>query len=74
MPKRKRHEIPSVGKKFSRVFKGKTYSMTVVKEGKGTGYKVGDTVYPTPTAAAKSVTSGAVNGWVFWRIEKRPAP
>lgn len=71
MPRRKPHDIPEAGKTFRRVFKGETYSMNVVKEGKRIGYKVGGRVFRSPSAAAKSVTSHAVNGWVFWNIERR---
>lgn len=69
MPKKKSHDVPKVGKTFSRVFKGKKYSMSVVKKGEGIGYEVGGKVFRSPSAAAKSVTSHAVNGWVFWHIE-----
>jgi len=44
--------------------------MIVVEGRKGIEYKVGDSIYRNPSAAAKSVTKHAVNGWVFWHIEK----
>lgn len=68
MPKRKAHKLPKVGDRFSRVFKDVQYTMTVVADGKRIGYKVGNNVYTSPSAAAESVTHIAVNGWRFWRI------
>jgi len=68
MPKRKAHKLPKVGDTFSRIFKDVKYTMTVVGEGKRIGYKVGNTVYTSPSAAAQSVTHQAVNGWRFWHI------
>ena len=37
----------------------------------GKGVIVGKKVYPTMTAAAKSLKKGPVNGWTFWTEEKR---
>lgn len=70
MPIKKSHRLPNVGDTFTRNFKGVKYTMTIVKAGKSTGYKVKDSVYNSPSAAAKSITKNDVNGWVFWRIEK----
>lgn len=71
MPIRKSHCLPKVGDTFNRKFKKAQYTMTVVSAEKGIGYMVGDTVYKNPSAAAKSITGNATNGWVFWYIEKR---
>jgi len=68
MPIRKVHTLPKVGDTFHRTFKHAQYTMKVVKGEKGIGYKVGDNVYASPSAAAKSVTQHAVNGWKFWHI------
>ena len=70
MPVRKTHSLPKVGDTFNRTFKHVQYTMTVVEEGNRIGYKVGNNVYRSPSAAAKSVTQTAVNGWTFWRIEE----
>ena len=69
MPIRKAHTLPKVGDTFKRTFKQVQYTMKVVKEEKRIGYKVGNSVYRSPSAAAKSVTQTAVNGWKFWHIE-----
>ena len=70
MPVRKAHVLPKVGDTFKRTFKHIQYTMTIVRGRKGIGYKVGDSIYSSPSAAAKSVTKTAVNGWIFWHIEK----
>lgn len=67
------HKIPEVGMEFTRKYKGERYKMTVVKGERGAAFKVGKTIYKTPSQAAKSVTKNAVNGWVFWHIEKKGA-
>jgi len=70
MPIRKAHQLPKVGDTFLRKFNNSQYKMTVVEAGKRIGYKVGKAIYKTPSAAAKSITQHAVNGWVFWYMEK----
>jgi hypothetical protein len=67
------HKIPAVGMEFTREYKGERYKMTVVKGGMGAAFKVGTDIYRTPSQAARSVTKTEVNGWVFWRIEKKGA-
>jgi hypothetical protein len=37
---------------------------TVVKE----GLRVRNTIYGTPSAAARAITGKPVDGWVFWRL------
>ena len=69
MPNRKAHDLPAAGATFSRTFGGVDYIMTVVRQGRDIGYKVGEKIYESPSAAAKAVTQHAVNGWRFWRIE-----
>lgn len=32
------------------------------------GLRVGGTVHPTPSAAARSITGKPVDGWAFWRL------
>jgi len=70
MTVRKAHNLPKVGETFARTFKSVQYTMTVVKKGKEVGYRVGNNVYSSPSAAANSVTQNAVNGWRFWHIEE----
>lgn len=72
MPKKRvAHKTPAVGSEFTRKYKGKIHKMTVVKRSEGIAYKVENGTYNTPSAAAKSVTKSAINGWFFWGIEKR---
>ncbi|MFC1915238.1 DUF2924 domain-containing protein [Chloroflexota bacterium] len=70
MPKRKERKLPQSGSRFSKTFKGETYTMEVVKEAGVVRYKVGREVYASLSAAAKSITKTDVNGWVFWGLEK----
>ena len=70
MVKRKKNELPEVGTVFTHKYKGVKQTMTVVKASWGIGYEVSGTVYRSVSGAAKSVTGSAVNGWVFWEIEK----
>jgi hypothetical protein len=69
MPKRKERPNPKVGSEFIKEFKGKTHKLTVVKEGAVIAYKLGTSVFPSPSAAAKSITKNEVNGWKFWGID-----
>ena len=68
MKARKGHQPPAIGSKFTKRFKDKEYTMTVVQTETGSGYKVDRTVYRSPSAAAKSITETEVNGWYFWKI------
>ena len=70
MPIRKVHALPKVGDTFNKVYKHVQYTMTIVKTEKGIGYKVENNIYSSPSAAATSVSQNAVNGWIFWHIEK----
>jgi len=71
MPKHKEVNLPQPGSRFAKTYKGKTYTMEVVKEAGRVQYKVGSKIYSSPSAAAKSITKTEVNGWVFWRLHKR---
>ena len=70
MPTRKKRRLPPVGEQFNREFGKKQYHMTVVKTEQGVGYKVGNKVYTSPSAAAKAITNNSTNGWVFWKMNK----
>jgi len=70
MPAKKNHEIPIIGKTFTRKYKGLEYTMEVVETSDGVGYKVKDKIYGSPSTAGKSITHFDINGWVFWKIEK----
>jgi hypothetical protein len=71
MPKKHR-EPPKVGKVFERIYKGKTYRMTVVEFDGKTRFKVGNQVFATPTAAAKSVVGEGrfISGPLFWQMDE----
>jgi hypothetical protein len=71
MPKRKARPVPEPGTTFEKQFKGSTYKMVVVKTADGVGYKVGNKVYGSPTAAAKAVQGSdqEINGPRFWQMD-----
>lgn len=70
MAKHKERKAPRPGAQFSKIHKGKTYFMEIVSQGGGTGYKVGQNVYNSPSGAAKSITKTDINGWEFWGLDK----
>jgi hypothetical protein len=69
MPAKKRRIKPKVGCEFVKRFKGKTYKLKIVKSDGEIAYEVGNTAFPSPSGAARSITKGQVNGWKFWRID-----
>lgn len=69
MPTRKKRTNPKVGCEFEREFKSKIYKLRVIEIDGRIAYKLGGVVFPSPSAAAKSITKTEVNGWVFWRID-----
>lgn len=69
MARHKARIIPQVGAIFHKVFRGSAYTMTVVKRGDGVAYQVGEDVFNTPTAAARSICGTDTNGWRFWGID-----
>jgi hypothetical protein len=73
MAKRKERPQMKEGHTFTKVYKGKKYTMKTVKDGGRIRYKVSNILSNTPTAAAQRITQNSVNGWVFWGIDKKPA-
>jgi Protein of unknown function (DUF2924) len=69
MPARKKRPTPRVGSEFVKKFKGKTYKLKIIKADSRIAYELGDTAFPSPSAAAKSITQTEVNGWAFWLID-----
>lgn len=69
MPAAKDRVTPKVGTVFVREYKHKTHKLKVVKAQGGVAYELNGTVYTSPSAAAKSLTKGEINGWRFWKIE-----
>lgn len=50
--------------------KGTEHRCEVVETPEGVRYQVdGAEIFRSPSSAAKHVTGGAVNGWVFWSVE-----
>ena len=70
MPKRKVRSPPKIGAVFEKAYHEKIYTLTVVSEGQRIGFKVGKTIYPSPTAAAKAIVKSEVNGWRFWDMDR----
>ncbi len=70
MPVRKQRALPRVGSSFERAFKGKLYRLKVVAAPNGVAYQVAGRVFKAPSAAAKSIVKFAVNGWLFWKMDK----
>ena len=70
MGKRKERKLPLPGTRFPRTYKGEIYIMEVVSQEGRIGYKVGQVICDSPTAAAKVITKTEVNGWAFWGLEK----
>jgi len=68
MPAAKERPNPKVGSEFERQYKRKNYKLKVVKASGGVGFELAGTVYSSPSAAAKSITKGEINGWKFWKI------
>ena len=69
MPAAKERPTPKVGTEFVKEYKGKSYTLRVVKSGDGIGFKLGNTVFTSPSTAAKSITRTEINGWKFWKLE-----
>ncbi len=70
MPRRKDRIPPKLGSIFKRDLKGTTYALTVVEKNGRLQYRLKGESFNTPTAAARSLTKHAVNGWVFWKMDK----
>ena len=64
-------KLPDVDSTFIRIFKDKKYIMTVVKQNTEIAFKVGQVIYDSPTAAARSIYKNQVNGWRFWKMNKK---
>lgn len=71
MTSKEERELPKVNSEFTRVYKGKAYTLKVVKLKAGIAYELNGQIFKSPTSAAKSLTKSEVNGWIFWKIAKR---
>lgn len=70
---RVQHSMPEVGTELVGKYKADIYKARIVNlsEGKnerGISYK--GKIYPSMTAAAKSITGNSTNGWRFWKISR----
>jgi len=55
--------------------KGANHRCEVVEKPEGVRYQVDEgEIFKSPSAAAKHVTGGAVNGWVFWSVAGSEMP
>ena len=55
--------------------KGTEHRCEVVEMPEGMRYRVdGGEIFKSPSSAAKHVTGGAVNGWVFWSVDGSEKP
>ena len=70
MPERKPRKLPKPGSTFKRDYHGETYSLSVVEQKGRVLYRLQGETFNSPTAAAKSLTKYAVNGWAFWKMDK----
>lgn len=70
MPVKSSHITPSIGRVFQHNYKGTLYTMVVVQTKEGVAYKVGEEIYRSPTAAAKSIVGKDqfINGRSFWHM------
>lgn len=69
MPAHNTRKALKTGSVYTKTFRGKPYTMKVVQTEVGIGYSVGNSVFKTPSAAAKSITKNEINGWKFWGID-----
>ncbi len=63
-------ELPPAGTTLQGRFRGENFSATIVEaEGlpAGRGVKFGEDIYPSLSAAARTITKQSVNGWRFWQ-------
>lgn len=73
MPKRKeRVALPAVGTKLTRKYHDKVIDAEVCEVDGHSGrvsLRIGSTVYPSLSAAAKAITGQESNGWKFWKLD-----
>jgi len=67
---KKKYKLPEIGSIIKKVWKGKTYEMTIVNVNGTIHYKVYSNIFTSPTGAAKFITRQEINGWKFWKLDK----
>jgi hypothetical protein len=72
MPFKSSYPPPKLGTVYQHKYHGTLYTMVVVQTESGVGYKVGDKVFSSPTAAAKSIIGKdqSINGRSFWHMNE----
>lgn len=68
MAKRKERQLLPIGNTYTRTYKGRTYTMKVVRKNRGIAFSVLGKEFNSPSGAAKSIAKTEVNGWVFWKV------
>lgn len=71
MRKTKLWKMPEVGSAFEKIYNGRVYRLKVVKILTGVAFELDGHLYDTPTAAAKYIVKHEVNGWTFWKMNKK---
>ena len=61
----------TVGSSYTRIFKGKLYTMNIVKDGNTVAFEVNGKYYNSPSAAARPIFKNQINGWRFWKMDKK---
>jgi hypothetical protein len=70
MAKRIVRKMPAKGSKFTKKYKGKTYTLEVDLIQGDVVFNLGTNSFKSPSGAAKSINGGnEVNGWRFWGME-----
>lgn len=69
MPSPKKRPAPTIGTVFEKQYKGKLHKLKVAQHKDKVLYQLGKELFPSPSAAAKSLTHTEVNGWKFWGID-----
>jgi hypothetical protein len=69
MPAAKKRKALPVGARGHAIHKGRAYQIEVVQTNGGLAYKVGRSVFSSPSGAAKSITGRETNGWQFWHLD-----
>ncbi len=67
-------ELPPTGTTLQGRLRGETFAATIVEADglpAGRGVKFGEEIYPSLSAAARTITKQSVNGWRFWQPVKQ---
>ena len=70
MPQRKTRPLPKAGAVFEGTYRGRVYKLRVVSKDGKIAFEFNGRIFPSPSAAAKSITKHEINGWTFWHIDR----